>query len=127
MKTNLNKAVRSVFLTLKTILRPNHISLHTPTKKVSSLYFRHKFTCRRCSSSLSEIVRRCEKSAERGQILRDLQRQYPDIDQKTREIWSVQAILQPTIPVSDRLLGWNASQNTHFMLRKGQIDILLLQ
>ena len=56
------------------------------------------------ASCLSETGRRCEKSAERGQILRDLQCQYRDIDQKAREIWPVQVILQPTIPVSDRLL-----------------------
>ena len=60
------------------------------------------------ASSLSEIGRRCEKSAGRGQILRDLQRQYRDIDQKAREIWPVQAILQPTILVSDRLLTTNS-------------------
>ena len=58
------------------------------------------------ASSLSETGRRCEKSAERGQILRDLQRQYRDIDQKAREIWPAQVILQPTILVSDRLLDY---------------------
>ena len=59
---------------------------------------------RQAASSLLQIGRRCEKSAGRGQILRDLQRQYRDIDQKAREIWPVQAILQPTILVCDRLL-----------------------
>ena len=34
----------------------------------------------------------------------DLQRQYLDIDQKADEICTVQMILQPTTPKSDRLL-----------------------
>jgi hypothetical protein len=48
---------------------------------------------------------RSEKSSGRGQILPDLQRQYPDIDQKSGEICTDQVILQPTTPKSDRLLG----------------------
>jgi hypothetical protein len=36
--------------------------------------------------------------------LPDSQRQYLDNDQKAAEIWPVQAVLQPTIPISDRLL-----------------------
>ena len=40
--------------------------------------------------------------------MRDLQCQYRDIDQKAREIWPVQVILQPTILVSDRLLALSA-------------------
>ncbi|MDO8176833.1 MAG: hypothetical protein Q7T62_01180, partial [Undibacterium sp.] len=45
-----------------------------------------------------------EKSAGRGQISSDLQRQYLDIDQKADGICTVQVILQPTTPKSDRLL-----------------------
>ena len=37
--------------------------------------------------------------------MRDLQRQYRNVNQKTREIWPVQAILQSTILVSDKLVG----------------------
>jgi len=48
---------------------------------------------------------RSEKSAKRGKILPDLQRQYRDIDQKAGEICTAQVNLQPAIPKSDRLLG----------------------
>ena len=58
----------------------------------------------RSASSLSDLGCRSEKSAGRGQILSDLQRQYLDIDQKADEICTVQVILQPTTPKSDRLL-----------------------
>ena len=40
----------------------------------------------RQARSLSDLSRWSEKSAERGQILPDLQRQYRDIDQKAGEI-----------------------------------------
>ena len=55
--------------------------------------------------SLSDLSRWSEKSAERGQILPDLQRQYRDIDQKAGEIGTVQVILQPIDLKSDRLLA----------------------
>jgi hypothetical protein len=38
------------------------------------------------TSSLSDLGCRSEKSSDRGQILPDLQRQYPDIDQEAGEI-----------------------------------------
>ena len=57
------------------------------------------------SSSLSDLGCRSEKSAGRGQISPGLQRQYQDIGQKAVEICTVQVILQPTTPKSDRLLG----------------------
>jgi len=56
-------------------------------------------------SSLSDLGCRSEKSAQRGQILPDLLRQYQDIDQKAGEICAAQVILQPAIPKSDRLLA----------------------
>jgi len=56
-------------------------------------------------SSLSDLGYQSEKSAEQGQILPDLQRQYRVIDQKAGEICNAQVILQPTISKSDRLLG----------------------
>ena len=55
-------------------------------------------------SSLSVLGCRSEKSSDRGQILPDLQRQYPDIDQEAGEICTDQIILQPATPKSDRLL-----------------------
>ena len=55
-------------------------------------------------SSLSDLGCRSEKSAGRGKISPDLQRQYQDIGQKAGEICTVQVILQPTTPKSDRLL-----------------------
>jgi len=63
------------------------------------------------ASSLSDFGCRGEKSAERGQILPDLLRQYRDIDQKAGEICAAQVILQPTIPKSDRLLGQSVPQS----------------
>ena len=56
------------------------------------------------SSSLSDLGCRSEKSSDRGQILPDLQCQYPDIDQEAGEICTDQMILQPATPKSDRLL-----------------------
>jgi hypothetical protein len=57
------------------------------------------------TSSLSDLGCRSEKSAGRGKISPDLQRQYQDIGQKAGEICTVQVILQSTTPKSDRLLA----------------------
>ena len=59
----------------------------------------------RMTKSLSDLSRWSEKSAERGQILPDLQGQYQDIDHKAGEIGTGQMILQPIDLKSDRLLG----------------------
>ncbi|MCR4304158.1 MAG: PIN domain-containing protein [Gallionella sp.] len=49
---------------------------------------------------------RSENSAERGQILPVLQVNSRSIDQKSGEIWTAQADLQPISFKSDRLLGY---------------------
>ena len=55
--------------------------------------------------SLSDLKNRSENSAERGQILPVLQVNSRSIDQKSGEIWTAQADLQPISFKSDRLLG----------------------
>src|SRR3990172_9996502 len=57
------------------------------------------------ASSLSDLKNRSENSAERGQILLVLQVNSHSIDQKSGEIWTAQADLQPISFKSDRLLG----------------------
>ena len=54
-------------------------------------------------SSLSDLKNRSENSAERGQILPVLQVNSHSIDQKSGEIWTAQADLQPIPFKSDRL------------------------
>jgi hypothetical protein len=54
-------------------------------------------------SSLSDLKHRSENSPARGQILIVLQRQYRDIAQKTGEICTGPADLQPMLFKSDRL------------------------
>jgi hypothetical protein len=58
------------------------------------------------SSSLSDLGNRSEKVAERGQILLIFCVNSGTIDQKISEIWTAQALLQPILPKSDRLLGF---------------------
>jgi len=57
------------------------------------------------ASSLSDLKNRSENSAGRGQILSILQVNSCSIDQKSGEIWTGQADLQPISFKSDRLLG----------------------
>jgi hypothetical protein len=54
--------------------------------------------------SLSDLKNRSENSAGRGQILPVLQVNSHSIDQKSGEIWTAQADLQPISFKSDRLL-----------------------
>jgi hypothetical protein len=56
------------------------------------------------TSSLSDLKQRSENSPARGQILTVLQRQYRYIAQKTGEICTGPADLQPMLFKSDRLL-----------------------
>ena len=56
------------------------------------------------ASSLSDLKNRSENSAGRGQILTILQVNSHSIDQKSGEIWTGQADLQPISFKSDRLL-----------------------
>ena len=46
-----------------------------------------------------------EKRPQRGQFLPDLQAHSPAMGQKAGEKWTAEAVSQPTIPKSDRLLG----------------------
>ncbi|MDP3669363.1 MAG: hypothetical protein Q8R69_06720, partial [Telluria sp.] len=55
-------------------------------------------------SRLSDLKNRSENSAGRGQILSILQVNSHSIDQKSGEIWTGQADLQPISFKSDRLL-----------------------
>ena len=55
--------------------------------------------------SLSGLKNRSENSAGRGQILPLLQVNSHSIDQKSGEIWTVQADLQPISFKPDRLLA----------------------
>ena|SRR3989338_7805715 len=59
----------------------------------------------RTTSSLSDLKNRSENSAGRGQILPVLQVNSHSIDQKSGEICTGQADLQPISFKSDRLLG----------------------
>ena len=56
------------------------------------------------ASSLSDLKNRSENLAGRGQILPVLQVNSYSIDQKSGEIWTGQANLQPISFKSDRLL-----------------------
>ena len=47
----------------------------------------------------------CEKRPQRGQFLPDLQAHSPAMGQKAGKKWTAEAVSQPTIPKSDRLLG----------------------
>jgi LDH2 family malate/lactate/ureidoglycolate dehydrogenase len=60
---------------------------------------------RAISRSLSDLKNRSENSAGRGQILTILQGNSRSIAQKSGEIWTGQADLQPISFKSDRLLG----------------------
>src|SRR3970040_2121006 len=70
------------------------------------------------TSSLSDLKNRSENSAERGQILPVLQVNSHSIDQKSGEIWTAQADLQPISFKSDRLLGF--AQLLHYRLNSIQ-------
>jgi len=59
----------------------------------------------RSASSLSDLKNRSENLAGRGQILPVLQVNSYSIDQKSGEIWTGQANLQPISFKSDRLLA----------------------
>ena len=48
-----------------------------------------------------------EKEPQRGQFLPDLQAHSPAMGQKAGEKWTAAALLQPMLPKSDRLLGYN--------------------
>ena len=51
-----------------------------------------------------------ENRPQRGQFLPDLQAHSPAMGQKDGKKWTAAVDLQPTIPKSDRLLGWVKSQ-----------------
>ena len=64
--------------------------------------------CNAGTRSLSDLKNRSENSAGRGQILSILQVNRRSIDQKSGEIWTGQADLQPISFKSDSLLGCEA-------------------
>ncbi|PIY01580.1 MAG: hypothetical protein COZ23_02430 [Hydrogenophilales bacterium CG_4_10_14_3_um_filter_58_23] len=69
------------------------------------------------TSSLSDLKNRSENPAGRGQILPVLQVNSRSIDQKSGEIWTGQADLQPISFKSDRLLGHSRNHYPGTILR----------
>ena len=64
-----------------------------------------KLAARPITRSLSGLGVASEKRPQRGQFLPDLQAHSSTMGQKAGKKWTTEAVSQPTIPKSDRLLG----------------------